>query len=317
LRRAIADYLARRRGLICDANDIVIVSGTQQAMTLVTRVLLNEGDRAVVEDPFYQLAVQVLIAHGARISYVRTDMEGLCVGEIPDGPSRLAIVTPSHQFPSGVVMSTSRRIELLHWACKAGAWIMEDDYDSEFHGGARPLPTLRSLDMAERVIYVGTFSKTLFPGLRLGYIVAPSELLDDFVVAKRLDDVGSSVLEQMALATFMQSGLYERQLRRSVREVVVRRHALVEALRRRFRDQVEIGPHSAGMHLVLWFPNLSHERLAAGLARASAAGVSVQMLRPHCHAPPKWPGILLGYAALSATQIRSGVEVLWESLRSL
>lgn len=317
LRRAIAEYLARRRGLICSANEIVIVSGTQQAMTLATRVLLNEGDRAVVEDPFYQLAVHVLMAHGARISYVRTDMEGLCVAEIPDGPSRLAIVTPSHQFPSGVVMSTSRRIELLHWACRTGAWIMEDDYDSEFHGGERPLPTLRSLDMAERVIYVGTFSKTLFPGLRLGYIVCPSELLEDFVSAKRLDDVGSSVLEQMALATFIQSGLYERQLRRSVREVVLRRHALVEALRRRFRDQVEIGPHSAGMHLVLWFPNLTHERLATGLARAAAAGVSAQLLRPHCHIPPKRPGILLGYAALSTTQIRSGVEILWESLRSV
>ncbi len=317
LRRAIAEYLARRRGLICSANEIVIVSGTQQAMTLATRVLLNEGDRAVVEDPFYQLAVHVLMAHGARISYVRTDMEGLCVAEIPDGPSRLAIVTPSHQFPSGVVMSTSRRIELLHWACRTGAWIMEDDYDSEFHGGERPLPTLRSLDMAERVIYVGTFSKTLFPGLRLGYIVCPSELLEDFVSAKRLDDVGSSVLEQMALATFIQSGLYERQLRRSVREVVLRRHALVEALRRRFRDQVEIGPHSAGMHLVLWFPNLTHERLATGLARAAAAGVSAQLLRPHCHVLPKRPGILLGYAALSTTQIRSGVEILWESLRSV
>jgi GntR family transcriptional regulator / MocR family aminotransferase len=216
-----------------------------------------------------------------------------------------------------VVMSTRRRIELLHWACRTGAWIIEDDYDSEFHAGERPLPTLRSLDMAERVIYVGTFSKTLFPGLRLGYIVCPSELLHDFVRAKRLDDAGSSVLEQMALATFIQSGLYERQLRRSIREVVLRRQALVQAVRLRFRDQVEFGPHSAGMHLVLWFPNLTHERLAAGLARASAAGVSVQLLRPHCHTPPKSPAILLGYAGLSTMQLRSGVEVLWESLRSV
>src|ERR1700744_5605946 len=187
LRRAIADYLARRRGVLCSAADILIVAGTQQALTLVERVVLDPDDTVIVEDPHYQLAMHSLLAHGAHVRSARTDEQGLVVEELPQRSTRLIFVTPSHQFPSGVAMTLSRRLELLKWAAKSGSWIFEDDYDTEFHAGDRPLPALRSLDLADRVLYVGSFSKTLFPSLRLGYIVCPAALRDAVYKAKLLE----------------------------------------------------------------------------------------------------------------------------------
>ena len=317
LRMAIADYLRRRRGLDCSAGDILVVTGTQQAVSLTARVLLDEGDTAVLEDPFYELAEHALIAHGANVLYNRTDEEGLVVRELPASGARLVLISPSHQFPSGVVMSLARRLELLRWATQVGGWILEDDYDSEFHGGERPVAALRSLDLQDRVIYVSTFSKTLFPSLRLGYLVAPKGLREDFVRAKLLDDLGTPALEQVALAAFMQSGLYERQLRRSVREVLIRRRALLDAIRRTMGSQVEIGPCAGGMHLLLWLPGLNEERTAALVERARAAGVGVQSVAPYYHTPPRCAGLLIGYAGLSAGQIRTAIEILAGCLRRL
>jgi GntR family transcriptional regulator/MocR family aminotransferase len=310
LRAAIAQYLTHRRGVQCSADDVLIVSGTQQAISLAVRVLLNEGDAAIVEDPFYELAVKTLIAHGADISYVRTDKDGLCVNEIPKSSARLAWVTPAHQFPSGVEMSMQRRLELLAWARDNGAWILEDNYDSEFHGGRELYRSLYSMDVNDRVIYIGSFSKSLFPSIRLGYMVCPKRLKSVLVRAKMLDDLGCPVPEQAALATFIQSGLYEKQLRASIREVMIRRKVLVHELQRAFKDAVEIGPHQSGMHLVLWFKKLEAPQLQVLIQEAAKRQIAVQSVEVFYKATPPYPGLLLGYASMNAADIRAAVRRL-------
>jgi len=311
LRAAIANYLTHRRGVQCTADDVLIVSGTQQAISLATRVLLNEGDIAAVEDPFYELSANALTAHGAKVEYVRTDKDGLCVNELPE-TARIALVTPAHQFPSGVEMSMQRQVELLSWAQRNNAWILEDNYDSEFHGGRELYRSLYSLDMNDRVIYIGSFSKSLFPSIRLGYVVCPKRIHSVLVKAKMLDDLGSPVSEQAALATFMQSGLYEKQLRASIQEVIVRRKVLVHELQRTFKDAVEIGPYSSGMHLVLWFPKLTSTQLHSLIQEASNRQVHVQSIEHMYKQPPSYPGLLLGYASMKAPDLRAGVRRLAE-----
>jgi len=314
LRRAIADYLARRRGVLCNASDVLIVGGTQQALTLVERVLLNPGDRVIVEDPHYQLALHSLLAHGARVKSGRTDDEGLVVRELPLRPTRLVFVTPSHQFPSGVVMTLNRRLELLKWAARTGSWIFEDDYDTEFHAGGRPLPALRSLDLADRVLYVGSFSKTLFPSLRLGYLVCPAALRDALYKAKLLDDLGSPSVEQAALATFIQSRQYEKHLRKSVAELNNRRRAVIDALQRLAGSHIEIGPHLAGMHFVIWFRHLGYAGLSAFIERAKSVGLGLYPIHPYYRVLPARPGLLIGYAGCSVGQLKTAVELLAQCL---
>jgi GntR family transcriptional regulator/MocR family aminotransferase len=316
LRRALADYLGRRRGVTCDASDILIVGGTQQALTIVERVLLNPGDQVVVEDPHYQLALHSLIAHGARVISVRTDHEGLVVDELPRRATRLVLVTPSHHFPSGVVMTQTRRLELLRWAARTGSWIFEDDYDTEFHSGIRPIPALRSLDLADRVLYVGTFSKTLFPSLRLGYIVCPKQLRNDLFRAKMLDDLGCPAVEQAALGTFIQSGQYERHLRRSVKEIVNRRRTIVDALQRLASPYIEIGPHQTGMHFVIWLRDFGYDRLRGLIDRAESLGLGLHPVHPYYRARPTRPGLLIGYAGLSVSQLKTAIELLSRCLEN-
>jgi GntR family transcriptional regulator / MocR family aminotransferase len=316
LRRAIADYLGRRRGIICDPSDILVVGGTQQALTLVERVLLNPGDDVVVEDPHYQLALHSLLAHGARVTSVRTDHQGLVIQELPRRATRLLLVTPSHQFPSGVVMTLARRLELLRWATRTGSWIFEDDYDTEFHSGVRPLPALRSLDLADRVLYVGTFSKSLFPSLRLGFIVCPKALRDDLYRAKLMDDIGSATMEQAALGAFIQSGLFEKHLRRSVKELLNRRRAIVGALQRLAGPHIEIGPHGTGMHFVVWFRHLAFDRLDAFIERAKSLGLGLYPVHPYYRTRPSRPGLLIGYAGLSVSQLRTAAELFARCLES-
>lgn len=314
LRRAIASYLGQRRGVICEPSDILVVGGTQQALTIVERVLLNPGDRVVMEDPHYQLALNSLIAHGAHVTQVRTDNAGLVVSEMPRQPARLILVTPSHQFPSGVVMTTARRLELLMCATRTGSWIFEDDYDSEFHSERGPLPALRSLDRTDRVLYVGSFSKTLFPSLRLGYIVCPRAIRDHLFMAKMMDDLGSSVIEQAALASFIHSGQYENYLRKSVKEIANRRLAVVEALRGLPESQIEIGEHQAGMHLVVWLRKLAVSRLAELIENARSLGLGLHPVNPYYQTRLTRPGLLIGYAGLSVGQLRSAIEIFGRCL---
>lgn len=315
LRSAIANYLLRRRGVSCNPDDVIIVSGTQQAVCVVARTTLDEGQSAVIEEPHYDLAQHALLAHGARLTYVRVDSEGLVTAELPARPPRLILVTPSHQFPSGAVLSLDRRLELLKYAAANDCWIFEDDYDGEFQYNNRPLPALRSLDVGERVIYSGTFSKTLFPGLRLGYIVCPTGLRNDLCMAKALEDLGCSSVGQAALAAFLESRQYEKHLRKSLAELRDRRQALLDGLSRNLAEDVDIDDSSSGMHLVVWFRRLSYRALDRLIARAFERNLGIYPIHPFYQAPPPRPGLIMGFAGLSPAQIHTATELLASCLK--
>jgi GntR family transcriptional regulator / MocR family aminotransferase len=317
LRAAVCDYLARRRGFVCSPEDVIIVGGTQQAITIVARTVLDEGEAAIVEDPCYWLARQTLIAHGARLVYVPTDSQGLVTSQLPQPPGRLLYVTPSHQFPTGAVMSLSRRIELLQNTARHGTWILEDDYDGEFRDEARPIAALRSLDGGERVIYVGSFSKSMFPSLRLGYLVSPRSLRDDLLATKRLDDCGCPSIEQAALAAFMQGRQFERHLRHSASELNKRRDTLLEGLNRWAAEHIEVSESRAGMHIVVWLPRLSYGQLDQLIRLAEARGVGVHPVHPCYRERPPFPGLLMGFAGLSCNQIAAATELLGRCLREV
>lgn len=317
LRAAICDYLARRRGFVCTPAEVIVVGGTQQALTVVARALLNEGDTAVLEDPHYQLAMNALLAHGARVVSVPTDREGLVTAQLPGRAARLIYVTPSHQFPSGVVMSLKRRIELLQLTEKHGSWILEDDYDGEFRYGARPIAALRSLDGGERVIYVGSFSKSMFPSMRLGYIVCPPAIRDDLFIAKRLDDGGCSAIDQAALAAFMQGRQFEKHLRRSAAELDRRRGTLLESLERHAGEHVEVAGAQAGMHVIVWLPRLTYEKFAGLIELGLARGLGLHPVHPYYRIAPPYPGLLVGFAGLSCNQLKAAVELLGRCLAEI
>jgi GntR family transcriptional regulator/MocR family aminotransferase len=314
LREALAQYLNRARGMACDASRIVIVNGSQQAIDLAARVLLEPGDAAVVEEPFYPGATIAFDAVGARLIRVATDAQGLDTAQLPPSSARarLAYVTPCHQFPSGVIMPLERRLTLLDWAARSDAWIVEDDYVSEFRYEGSPLEALQALDRSERVVYIGTFSKTLFPALRLAYLVLPPALVQAFLAAKWVADRYSTVLPQAALAEFIASGQFERYLRRASTRNAARRRTLVEALRLHFGDRIEIAGENTGVHLVVWLNRMRPQALNAWIERAAQAGVGVYAVNPFYAIPPARAGLLLGYAALSEAEIRAGIRKLAE-----
>ena len=315
LREEICRYLARRRGFACSPKNVIIVSGTQQALALALRVLVDEGDSAVIEDPCYRLLSDTVRVHGARVFPTPVDDQGLECSDLPASRPSLIWVTPSHQFPSGAIMSQPRREELLRYATKYSSWIIEDDYDGEFRYDTAQIPALRSLDAGERVLYVGSFSKTLFPGMRLGYVICPSGLLEDLRRAKRYDDLGCGSIEQHALATFMHSGAFERRLRKVMLELRKRRAALIEALRRhcsRSADQRLAFRHAHGRVAPALY--LAATRcIAAGVATAQPRGRAPHrcLLRDHSH---ERPGLLLGVASLSAAQLRVSARLLGEAV---
>jgi GntR family transcriptional regulator / MocR family aminotransferase len=224
LRAAIAAHLRRSRAVQCEASQVIIVNGSQQALDLAARVLLERGDDAVIEDPNYQGARDAFLAAGARLHPVQVDNEGLIPSQLPKR-ARLAFVTPSHQFPTGTILSLGRRMALLDWAKRTGAVVIEDDYDGEFRYEGRPVESMQGLDRDGRVIYVGTFSRTIFPALRIGYLIAPTTLVKALTAAKWLCDRHTATLEQETLAEFIATGAYERHLRRSRRANAIRVHA--------------------------------------------------------------------------------------------
>ena len=290
-------------------DDILVVGGTQQAVSLAARILLEPGDLAVVEEPQYFALRQVLQIHGARVHGTVVDEDGLRVDQLPSESPRLVCVTPSHQFPSGAVLSLQRRLALLQYARAHDAWILEDDYDGEFRYDSKPLAALRSLDRDGRVLYVGTFSKTLFPSLRLGYVVMPPALRADLVTAKWAQDFGSSAIEQAALARFMSGGGFERHLRGSARTLQERRAVLLEGLRECGKGRIEIADSHAGMHLVVWLRDRSNADLDALLADARAMGLGLYPIRPHYLRPPARAGLLMGYCGMSVAQIREALPL--------
>ena len=314
LRKQTCEYLARRRGVQAQPDDVLIVHGTQQAINLTARVLLNEGDRVVLEEPHYFLAHQALVAHGAELVAVRTDEHGLVCAELPAQPPRLIYVTPSHQFPTGAVLSMQRRLELLQYAQQHDCWILEDDYDGEFRYDAHPLAALRSLDDEDRVIYIGTFSKVMFGGLRLAYMVLPAALRADFVAAKYLGDMACPVVEQAALARFMEDGGFERHLRMARKELKTRREALVAGLKEHARERVEIADTPAGMHLVIWLNGYDAPRREALVDYAHELGLGLHPISSlYLHAPER-QGLVLGYSGLSVNELREAMRLFGQCL---
>jgi GntR family transcriptional regulator / MocR family aminotransferase len=314
LRKQTCDYLARRRGIQAEPDDMIIVSGTQQAIDLTARVLLNEGDRVVLEEPHYFSAHQALAAHGADLVAVPTDKQGLSCDELPTQSPRLIYVTPSHHFPTGAVLSLPRRLELLRYAQQHQCWILEDDYDGEFRYDAHPLAALRALDDGDRVIYVGTFSKVLFGGLRLAYMVLPAALRMDFVNAKYFSDIACPVVEQAALAHFMEDGGFERHLRLARKELKARREALIAGLKAYARDRVEIDDTPAGMHVVVWLRNNDPSHCQALVEYAHERGLGLHPMAPLYMHAPKRQGLLLGYCGLSVAELHEAMKLFGHCL---
>ena len=316
LREVIAAHIGITRGVHCSPEQIILTSGSQGALDLVARVLLDPGDLAWVEDPGYVGARGSLLAAGARLVPVPVDQEGINVeiGRQRCRDARLAIVTPSHQFPTGVTMSLSRRLALLEWSREAQAWIVEDDYDSEYRFSGRPLEALQGLDSARRVMYIGTFSKVLFPSLRLGYLVAPPELLKGFLAARRFIDVHPPLLEQMALSDFIAEGHFERHLRKMRLLYLERRNALVDALTRELGDILDVSVPEAGMHLVAW-PTLGMS-IKGDALKATANGLHISLISQFSLRPLQRDGLLLGFASASPQELRAGVQKLALALRS-
>jgi GntR family transcriptional regulator/MocR family aminotransferase len=324
LRDAIANYVTTSRGAHCTADQVFVVNGTQHALDLVARVLLDPGDAAWVEEPGYIGAHAALAAAGARIVPVRVDEHGLDVaaGERASPGARLAYVTPSHQFPLGAVMSAPRRLALLAWARRAGAWIVEDDYDSEFRYVGRPLPCLQGIDSGRashgesaRVLYVGTFNKTLVPGIRLGYLVAPEPLVDSFRVARAATDRHASTFVQNVLADFIAEGHYARHLRRVRALYAERQRDLLDAVEESMPELLTMIPDAAGLHLVGWLPEGMNDVPAAEAAMRE--GVEVVPLSRYvigARRPMERGALLLGYAAFDRVEIRDGVRQLRRAL---
>lgn len=314
LREAIAGYLARRRGLQVDRRDVVVVSGAQQAFDLAARVLLDEGDDVVIEDPGYFGMRELMHAHGARIRAVPVDREGLRCTELPEEGARVVCVTPSHQFPSGALLSLPRRFELLRYASRHDCWIVEDDYDGEFRYDARPIAALRALDDADRVIYVGSFSKMLFPALRLGYMVLPAALREDFVEAKRLADLGCPAIDQAALASLMESPGFDRHLRNASSTLRARRRALLEGLSAYAGERVDVADAPAGMHMAVWLRDSSFDECDELIHEARSLGLGLYPIEPHYVNKPSRPGLLLGYAGLSPEDISDAMRLFGQCL---
>jgi GntR family transcriptional regulator/MocR family aminotransferase len=315
LREAIATYAAAARGVRCTADQVIVTAGSQQAIDLAARLLLDPGDRVWVEEPGYTGTRAALRAADALAVPVRVDAEGISVrdGERLAPHARMACVTPSRSFPVGVTMSAARRLALLAWAERAGAWVVEDDYDSEFRYAGRPLPSLQGMDGGGQVIYLGTFSKTLFPALRMGYLIVPPGLSGAFATARAAADRHSPTLEQAVLADFLAEGHFARHVRRMRTLYAERRDALLDAARGSLDGLLELGPCDAGMHTVGWLPPGVDDR-AVGAALL-ARGIEAVPLSRYCTEPPSRGGLLLGFAAFSPATLRDAVPRLARVLR--
>lgn len=316
LREAIAGHLGAARAVRCSWEQVIVVSGSQQALDLSARLLLDPGDEVWVENPGYPGAKAAFTGAGAALVPVPVDGEGLDVsaGERASRSARLAYVTPSHQYPSGATMSLSRRLELLDWARRSDAWILEDDYDSEYRYAGRPFEALQGLDVEGRVIYSGTFSKALFPALRLGYLVVPGDLVDSFVAARELSDLHPPSVEQAVLARFILEGHFTRHLRR-MRALYAERQAVLVEAAQSLEGALEVRPAEAGLHLVGWMPHGSDDRVAS--RAAASRSVEAIPLSWYADGPLPHKGLMLGYAATPEPEILAGVDRLSAALDSI
>jgi len=317
LRQAIAGYLGSVRAVKCDTEQVIIVTGSQQALDLSARVLLDPGDEVLIEDPCYLGAKGALLGAGAHLIPVPVDKEGMLITSelVRSATGRMAYVTPSHQYPLGVTMSLARRLALLEWARRAKAWILEDDYDSEFRYKGRPLAALQGLDTSGRVIYIGTFSKVLFPALRVGYMVVPPDLVDGFVSARTTIDLHPPTLGQVILTDFLDEGHFGRHIRRMRELYAGRQAALVTAVEQELKGLLMVSSNEAGMYLIGWLLHDQDDQRASEVA--AAYGIEAPPLSTFRIEPGNSQGLLLGYTAFSEEEIRKGVQRLAEALRSM
>jgi len=315
LRQAIAAHLAAARAVRCEPEQVLIVTGLQHALDLVARVLLDPGETAWVEDPGYPGGRATLEGSGVVAVPVPVDADGLDViaGSARWPNARLACVTPSHQYPLGVTLSLPRRLALLDWARRADAWVVEDDYDSEFRYAGRPLAALHGLDRDGRVLYISTCSKALFPALRIGYLVVPIDLVDAFKAALAATHRQTATLAQATLADFFEEGHFLRHVRRMRVQYADRQEALLRAARRELGGLLDVQPCETGMHLVAWLPDGLDDQSAS--MAAAADGVEAPALSNYRIERCDRGGLLLGYAAFEPREIRDGIRRLGSALR--
>jgi GntR family transcriptional regulator/MocR family aminotransferase len=319
LREALATRLMGARGIPRNPDRLIVTSGAQQAADVCARLLINPGDRVVVEDPGYANAAAVFEAAGATVVRVPVDAHGLDVAALPADRHRvrLVYVTPSHQFPTGAVLPIGRRYALLEWARRRNAYILEDDYDGEFRYTGRPIEALAALDPDGPVIYCGTFAKALFPSMRLAFLAVPPELAMPARHAKWITDNGSSLLLQRTVAHLMETGAYDRHIRRMTRRYRARRDALLQSLRRHFGAEAVAEGGGAGLHVVVWLPRLRRSLVPRLIAACRDRGVGVYPVAPHAAAPPPRAGLLLGFGLLEPPAIATGVARLAAAYRAL
>lgn len=313
-REAIAAWLRRSRAVRCEPEQILIAGSVQQMLALLARLLVEPGQALLVEDPSYIGFHAAFLAEGARLQGIPVDGSGLRVEALPDpstiSPERrahLTIVTPSHQYPTGVTLALERRVALLEWARRAGMVLVEDDYDGDLRLEGQPLEALRGLDDSDEVIYLGTFSKALFPAMRLGYAVLPHWLIEPVARARAASDRHPTWRDALAVARFIESGELERHLARMRRLYRARRDALVSTLRAELGDTLSLGPAEAGIHLLARLP--AHADDVALAAQARAAGIAITPLSPHYSLHPQ-PGLLLGFGAMPEEKLAQGVRLL-------
>ncbi|WP_175823117.1 PLP-dependent aminotransferase family protein [Burkholderia sp. BCC0419] len=313
LRVEIAAYLREYRGIPCEAGDIVITTGIRNAIDLVARTLLAPGATVLMEDPGYASAWQIFTIAGATVIDVPVDREGIDTASLDRYPdARAAYVTPAHQAPLGVTMSVSRRLELLDWAQRNRTWIIEDDYDGEFSYQTAPLPALKSLDACDRVIYCGSFNKTLFSGLRIGFMVVPAELRPALSAVWHATARSVGVAPQLALARFIGHGDFAKHLRAARHAYRQRRDIVLDQLAKHAGGRYTVSGEHAGFHFVLWLPPGMDD--AACVAQARAAGVELQPIRGFCRSARCEAGVVVGYAALTAAHARHGGRLLGQLL---
>ena len=314
LRETVASYLRTARSVRCEAAQVMIVTGSQQAIDISARVLLDPGSSVWFEEPGYRLSRETFALAGCRLVPVPVDNEGLNVAAgIKLAPkARAAVVTPSHQFPLGVTMTAQRRFQLLDWAQNTGSWIIEDDYDSEYRYESSPIASLQGLDVNARVIYIGTFSKVLFPSVRLGYMVIPADLVDHFMIIRRAMDLGAPSFYQDVLTDFIGEGHFARHIRRMRVLYQERRTALVKSLNQELGSSVEVIGSEAGMHLTVTLPNGTDDVDIA--ERAARQNLWVWPLSTTYQGQPTRPGFILGFGSVDTSDVPHGVQKLRQLL---
>lgn len=312
LRAEIAEYLRRARGIDCRVEEIIITNGSQQALDLIARVLVDPGDRIVLEEPHYEGARQAMEAAGARVVAVPVDGDGLQVDKLPGRSARcrLVYVTPSHQFPAGAVLSAARRRKLLDWASTQNCFVVEDDYDGELRYDVAPLAAIKGQDAEDRVIYVGTLSKVLFPSLRVGYIVSPRSLVKSLVAAKHICDRQTPTVLQSSLCEFLAQGHFNRHLSRVRALCARRRKTLLRAIDAHLGDRVTVEGVNAGVHVMVWLKDHSAGEVPALVKKAESVGVGIYPVAPYFLHPPRRAGFLLGYASMEEAALIEGIRRL-------